>query len=242
MATLPVFSRLATDKMGELLQKRPSRGTPGSVGALSGSFLPALAAADDTGHLLGRGTRTWRPGSERLPHPPAPSPCAGRQAEMSVRQRRPHLAAEPAGTALTPRPPLPLRSDKGRFWGRRRHWLVAVGRAGTALTPQPLLPWRWLTRGGIRFESAAAPRGRVLRGSLTPQPPLPWRSDRGRYPSGSGRAAAIRGSGGGLGPPPDQFLPLSHRDGRGGWGVRAVPASPAARCERRFRTDTYPAC
>ena len=65
---------------------------------------------------------------------------------------------------------------------------------------------------------------------LTPGPPPkghPLRSggstDRGRCPSGSGRAAATRGSGGGLGPPPDQFLPLSHRDGRGGLGGEGGP-------------------
>ena len=51
---------------------------------------------------------------------------------------------------------------------------------------------------------------------------------------------ATRGSGGGPSPPPDQLLPLSHRDGSRGWGVRAVPVSPAARCGRHFRTDTSP--
>ena len=31
---------------------------------------------------------------------------------------------------------------------------------------------------------------------------------------------------GGLGPPPDQLLPLSHRNGSGGWGGEGVPGKP----------------
>ena len=72
-------------------------------------------------------------------------------------------------------------------------------------------------------------------GPLLPQPP-----DRGRCPSGSSRAAATGGSGGGLGPPPIHLLPLSRRRGEGFGGVRAVPASPATRREDRFRSDTSP--
>ena len=91
-----------------------------------------------------------------------------------------------------------------------------------------------------RARTARRPDGKsrsALRPLLPWTPTLPPQPDRGRYPSGSRRAAAIRGSGGGLGPPPDQLLPLSHRHGRGGWGVRAVPGTPAARCVRHFRTD-----
>ena len=40
--------------------------------------------------------------------------------------------------------------------------------------------------------------------------------------------------------PPTHVLPLSRRRGRGGWGVRAVPTLPAARCGCRFRTETSP--
>ena len=87
---------------------------------------------------------------------------------------------------------------------------------------------------------AAATRGRSWPPSEPVAPPFRSPSDRGRSPMGSGRAAATRGSGGGLGPPPDHVLPLSHRDGRGGWGVRAAPVNPAARCGCHFRTDTYP--
>ena len=49
---------------------------------------------------------------------------------------------------------------------------------------------------------------------------------RGRYPSGSGRAAATRGRGGGLGPPPSRLLPLSPRTlTRGGLRSEAAAAS-----------------
>ena len=77
------------------------------------------------------------------------------------------------------------------------------------------------------------PRGNpeVRGGGLGPLPsrvlpPLPAHADRGRDRAGSDRAAAIRGLGG-TWFPPDQFLPLFHRNGRGGWGVRAAqPTRP----------------
>ena len=82
-----------------------------------------------------------------------------------------------------------------------------------------------LTRGAHREAGAPRQLG-VLGGNLVPRlacstAPIAM-ADRGRYSSGSRRAAAIRGIGGGHGPPPHQLLPLSHRDGRQGWGVRAA--------------------
>ena len=84
-----------------------------------------------------------------------------------------------------------------------------IGVLGGNLVPpgsvSPSLPSRWLTGGGIDRE-AAAPRqpggpgeGLAPPGSVPPSPIA--MADRGRYPLGSGRAAAIRESGGGLGPP-----------------------------------------
>ncbi len=151
--------------------------------------------------------------------------------------------------------PLVRAGRKGVGWGCRfptgavPSQAAAGGKGdgtGRRLGPSPSkrlpLPRRRLTGGGIRRE-AAAPRQWGVRERAWPSPeavspPLPP-PDKGGYPSGSGRAAAIGGLGGNL-VPPDQFLPLSRGGARGGWGVRAVPARPAARCGCRDLSDTYP--
>ena len=107
----------------------------------------------------------------------------------------------------------------------------------------PPLPPPRLTGGGIRRE-AAEPRQLGGRGRAWPSPgqwpPFTRYGPKEGSPSESRRAAAIRGFGGGLGPPPIHLLPLSRRGGRGGWGVRAAPTGQAARRSRRYRSDTYP--
>ena len=138
-------------------------------------------------------------------------------------------------------------------------------------------PWAWSSSPTAPRWSPGRPAPRCSRRAARPRrrsaAGSPDRPDRGRYPLGSRRAAATRGSGGGLGPPPSRFLPLFHRHGRGGGidreadasrqsggsgeglalpriscspspiamdGGEGVPASPAARCGRHFRTDTSP--
>ena len=80
----------------------------------------------------------------------------------------------------------------------------------------------------VPLRSSRTDKGRYLGSCRSAAIPDAWwegqglslrkRCQQGRFRFGSGRAAAAQVFGGGLGPPPDQLLPLSHRVGEGAGG------------------------
>ena len=169
----------------------------------------------------------------------------GRARPRTALPRRPRAAAK---HDRRPEPPRPCRPGAASSMLKGRAMRVRTGRG----TPHPApgvrhpavchavrlprirrFPPPDATCRGEAASGKRPPRGNpeVRGGGLGPLPsrvlpPLPAHADRGRDRAGSDRAAAIRGLGG-TWFPPDQFLPLFHRNGRGGWGVRAAqPTRP----------------
>ena len=147
-------------------------------GALGGWCLPRprapLSPRTLTGGGFGLEEALARSGQARRdrPHPPAPSPLARGEGETLI-----------WGEPSSPQDPgLPLR---GRF----------------PIDTYPCQPAHG--EGGLGGEGVAARPTAMSRYRLQPKSPLfqpPTGLTGGRYPLGSGRAAAIRGSGRGLGP------------------------------------------
>ena len=142
-------------------------------------------------------------------------------------------------------PPPAAGADIGRFpSGSGR---AAEVRGGERLSPPPTTCS--LAHGAVRQRRVSVrkpPRNGKprVRGRLDPPPgsfppfPPPWLG--GEEFVGKRPRSGKWGFGGGLGPPLRQFLPLSRRRGRGGWGVRAISTNCAARRGCRCRSASLP--